>query len=229
MLKVKIIVATQEAHADFYTKTSTGKSLKQQIHASRMELVLHSSNTTGLPRLYNDAINASTNDPCLLVFMHDDLLVLEYDWIHRIEEGLSKFDVLGVVGSTRRHPNQSSWSYIDPECTIRESLDFTSGYIGFGSQFPPDFVGIYGPSSKKVVFLDGLMICAYSETLIQHDLRFDERFKFHFYDMDLSRQIESKNLSCGTWPISLVHESLGEMNTPSWKDGYAMYLDKWKN
>jgi len=229
ILKVKVIIASQETHSDFYKTTLTGQSLCQQIHASRMELVLHTSNSTGLPKLYNAAIDASINDPCLLIFMHDDILILNYDWIDRIIEGLSVFDVLGVVGSKRRHPNQASWAYTDPDCQIREDMQHTSGYIGFGKQFPPDYIGIYGPSSKPVKLLDGLMICAYSDTLIKNELRFDERFDFHFYDLDFCREEEVKSLSCGTWPISLVHASLGEMNTPTWHESYATYLSKWKD
>jgi len=41
------------------------------------------------------------------------------------------------------------------------------------------------------------------------NLGFDERFGFHFYDLDLCRQAEQRGIRTGTWPISVVHESGG--------------------
>lgn len=227
MEKFRLVVATQETHEGFFANSQTGISMRQQIHGAAIDLRLYPTNSIGLPALYNAAIEASRDDPCYLIFMHDDLCILDYHWLERIAEGLEQFDVLGVVGTKRRHEGQSSWTYMDPELKTRELLEFTSGYIGFGKTYPPDYVGIYGPSKQAVKLLDGLMLCAKSTTLIQHEIRFDERFDFHFYDLDFCRQIEEKQLSCGTWPISLIHESLGDMDKASWREGYDKYIQKW--
>jgi hypothetical protein len=40
--------------------------------------------------------------------------------------------------------------------------------------------------------LDGLLLAARSETLLSNQLTFDERFDFHFYNMDFCRQAEEK-------------------------------------
>lgn len=227
MQKFRVVVATQKSQEAFFNESQTGLSMRQQIHGQSIDLRLHASNSTGLPALYNAAIDASRDDPCYLVFMHDDLCILDYHWLERIAEGLETFDVLGVVGSKRRHAGQSSWAFVDPELQVRESIEHTSGYIGFGKTFPPDYVGVYGPSGQAVKLLDGLMLCAKSSTLINHGLRFDERFGFHFYDLDFCRHAEQKQLQCGTWPISLIHESLGDMDKQSWRQGYATYMEKW--
>jgi hypothetical protein len=58
-------------------------------------------------------------------------------------------------------------------------------------------------------------------------VRFDERFTFHFYDMDFCREVERKGLRMGTWPISVVHESGGAFGSQGWQDGYAKYLAKY--
>ena len=52
-------------------------------------------------------------------------------------------------------------------------------------------------------------------------------FDFHFYDLDICRQFESKQLKMGTWPISVIHESGGAFGTPAWQDSYKKYLEKW--
>jgi GT2 family glycosyltransferase len=81
---------------------------------------------------------------------------------------------------------------------------------------------------QEVKLLDGVMLACRSEDLFNHDLRFDEQFDFHFYDLDFCRQAELRGLRMGTWRISVVHEGVGDMRTASWKNGYRKYLDKWE-
>jgi len=59
-------------------------------------------------------------------------------------------------------------------------------------------------------------------------LFFDEKFEFHFYDLDICRQAEIKGLSCGTWDLSLIHESRGNFRSEGWQIAYQRYLEKWK-
>jgi hypothetical protein len=33
----------------------------------------------------------------------------------------------------------------------------------------------------------------------------------------------------GTWTLSVMHMSLGDADSPSWRRGYSLYLDKWKS
>jgi hypothetical protein len=63
--------------------------------------------------------------------------------------------------------------------------------------------------------------------LIEQDLRFDPRFRFHFYDMDFCRQAELKHLRMGTWAISLVHASAGILGADAWRAAYRDYLAKY--
>lgn len=94
--------------------------------------------------------------------------------------------------------------------------------------FPPDNISIYGPSRQLVKLLDGVILAAKSSTLLQNHIFFDERFKFHFYDLDICRQAEINNLSCGTWDIALMHESGGSFQSPDWALGLNEYYKKWE-
>jgi GT2 family glycosyltransferase len=77
--------------------------------------------------------------------------------------------------------------------------------------------------------MDGLFFAVKSETLLRTGLRFDEGFKFHFYDLDFCRQAEVLNLKMGTIGLSVTHESNGNFNTDSWRSAYKDYLQKWKD
>lgn len=224
-MKLKLIVATRVAEQDFYTKTATGRSLA--FHKPPfLEVRLFPNNTEGLPTIYNSVIRESDRDPATLVFAHDDLHILDFYWFHRIVEGLNYFDVIGLAGNKRRVPNQPSWAFIDPKFTW-DAPENLSGIVGHGNRFPPDSLSIFGPPRQQVALLDGLLLASQSKTLLENNLMFDERFKFHFYDLDFCRQAELKKITCGTCDLSLIHESGGNFGSDAWKASYQQYLLKW--
>ncbi len=228
--KVRVVVATREDRAGFLAGTATGRSLSlphRPLHPV-VEIYLQERNHEGLPAIYNRTIEASRTDPAVLVFLHDDFHLCDSYWAEQAVASLADFQLVGLAGNRRRLPNQPSWASIDAKQT-RDRAENLSGMVGYGKGFPPVSAGFYGPSRQEVKLLDGLMLIVHSDTLIAHDLRFDERFDFHFYDMDICRQAEAKGLRMGTWPISVIHESSGAAGLASegWKAGYRAYLEKW--
>ena len=200
MNKVRFVVASRASAEQFHEATATGRSLRLYRNPI-LEVRLFADNRVGLPRLYNSVIEESKADPCMLVFAHDDLHLLDYYWIEQLAAGLQRFQIIGLAGNKRRVPRQPSWAFVDakPTWDQRENL---SGLVGHGPGFPPSVLSYFGPPGQQVKLLDGLLLCASSRTFVEHDLRFDERFDFHFYDMDLSRSAEQKGITCGTWPLS---------------------------
>jgi GT2 family glycosyltransferase len=194
--------------------------------APHLVVHLYPENLKGLPRIYNDAIEKCINEPSIIVFAHDDIHILDFCWMQAIFNGLNLYGMVGVVGNKRRVPFQSSWAFINPQLNWDESSNF-SGIIGHGSSFPPKDLSFFGPPFQEAKLLDGVLLATFSETLRTKHLRFDERFKFHFYDMDFCRQAELKGISMGTIPLSLVHESGGNFGSEIWKNAYLDYLQKW--
>lgn len=225
MKKVKIVVASRVSEKNFFQKTATGRSLSLYKFPF-LEVRLFPENKVGLPKIYNSVIEESRNDHCIIIFAHDDLHILDYYWIDQLLNGLNQFSILGIAGNKRRVPYQPSWAFIDIKLTP-DSPENLSGILGHGQKFPPENLSFFGPPWQQVKLLDGLLMCSSSETLINNDLRFDERFDFHFYDMDFCRQAEQKNVSCGTWSLSLIHESDGNFRSEMWKKSYYRYIEKW--
>ena len=75
--------------------------------------------------------------------------------------------------------------------------------------------------------MDGVLLSVKKVTFEKHGIKFDERFDFHFYDLDLCRQAEQHGVRMGTIPFGIIHESEGYLRTPSWKENYQKYLAKW--
>lgn len=224
-MKVKFVVATRVSAEDFFEKTATGRSLRLQ-KSPNMEIWLTPDNRAGLPQVYNAAIQRAAAEPAVLIFAHDDLHILDLSLADQVCNALQRFDIIGLAGNKRRFARQPAWAFIDEKFTWDEPENL-SGAVGHGPGFPPTSVEYYGPSPQEVKLLDGVFLAAHSAKLINAGIAFDERFDFHFYDMDFCRQAEVKNLKCGTWPISVVHESGGGFGSPAWVLGYAHYLAKW--
>lgn len=222
----RFVCATRETYADFFQKTPLGRSLSI-YRAPFAELTLFDTNTSGLPALYNEALDDAARDPSVMVFVHDDVHLCDFFWHVHILAGLQRFDILGVAGNRRRLPRQPSWRFVDEQLTA-DTAEYLSGQVAHGSGFPPQNLSSYGPSGAQVKLLDGVLLAARSETLLSNGVRFDERFDFHFYDLDFCRQAEEKQLRLGTWPLSLIHQSAGQFGSAAWREAYAKYLDKWK-
>ncbi len=226
-MKIRLVIATRATEANFFTATATGRSLAFN-RPTFIDLRLFPENSEGLPALYNRVIRESRFDPATLVFAHDDLHILDFFWCAHVQEGLTEFDILGVAGNLRRLPGQPAWLFVDTKFTW-DQPEYLSGVVGHGKAFPASNLSAYGAPRQKVKLLDGLFLACESETLIQNDLFFDERFGFHFYDLDFCRQAELLELSCGTWDLSLIHESGGNFSSATWRQAYLTYIEKWGN
>ncbi|WP_227746881.1 glycosyltransferase family protein [Paraburkholderia franconis] len=232
---IRLVCATRSPRETFLTHTALGLSLSLYRFPQAPEVLLFDNNTRGLPVVYNVAIDAAKKDPAILVFAHDDIWLNDFYWVERIREAVQHFDIAGVAGNRRRVAQQAAWAFMKANPDVDGSQpshfhwdepQYLSGAVGHGKMFPCE-ISRYGPSGVECKLLDGLLLIADSEKLAAHDLRFDERFDFHFYDLDFCRQAELRNMKMGTWPISVVHESAGAFATPRWHAGYKKYLEKY--
>ncbi len=228
-VKIRIVCATRESAQSFPTRTALGISLNMYSPYGFVELKLFPANSSGLPGLYNSAIREAAADPAILVFAHDDIHLCDYFWPKHLLDGLDSFDVVGVAGNKRRVPDQPGWPYLDLDLTPEDTANVT-GIVGHGTGYPPESLHFFGPSGQEVKLLDGLLLAARSDTLLMKDVFFDERFDFHFYDMDFCRRAEARGLRMGTCMVSVIHEkTAGAYGSTEWTAAYRKYLDKWRS
>jgi len=225
-LKFRFVCATRATREEFAAKSALGLSLALFRSYSFLELRLFPSNTSGLPLVYNTALREAATDPAILVFAHDDIYLCDFFWPMRLMTALDSFQIVGLAGNRRRVPGQPAWAFVDPSFTW-DKPENLSGIVGHGAGFPPESLSFFGTPGVEVKLLDGLLLAARSEILLARGVAFDERFDFHFYDMDLCRQAEARNLRMGTCSISVIHQSPGKFGTPQWQKAYGQYLEKW--
>lgn len=228
--QINLVVGTRLTRDEFLSSSLLGRTLIRQASLTKVHLFLE--NSRGLPAIYNEAVRVSgIHENQIFVFAHDDIMIVDLFWEERIIAALNDFDVVGVSGTTIRHPKQPSWIFksFDPSTNMlaREDPANLSGCVGHGETYPPRNVSRYGPVPRQVKLLDGVFLAVKATALADQELSFDERFDFHFYDMDFCRQAEVLGLKCGTVDLSLVHKSGGNFGSPSWRTGYEKYLKKW--
>lgn len=228
MEKFRIVIATRDSQAQFDRESPTARSL-DLFPFPFIERRVFADNCESLSHLYNRVIEESRDDPAILVFMHDDLHLLDYYWTDKVAAYLKSFDIVGIAGNRRRLPRQPAWCFVDDKFSWDQHPNL-SGIVGHGKGFPPENMSVYGSPGVEVKLLDGLFIAVRSSTLHERGLRFDERFAFHFYDLDFCREAEARGLKMGTCPVSLVHQSGGDgYGSPAWWSGYQAYLAKWQS
>lgn len=219
------MVATRESEENFWMHTATGRSLAL-YRSPIVDVIIAPQNSRGLPEVYNNEIDRCKNDPAILIFAHDDLHLLDFHWMNAVFNGLNLYGIIGIAGNKRRLPHQPAWAFIDQNFTWDDSSNL-SGLVAHGNSFPPSNISNFGVPFQEVKLLDGLFLAAFSETLIKNHMRFDEQFKFHFYDLDFCRQAEIRGIKMGTIPLAIIHESAGTFGSDGWHQGYHTYIKKW--
>lgn len=226
---IEIVSCTKLAGTEFWNRSPLGQSLQRLQSSQSFLATVATENSEPLAKAYNARIH-SADQADIIAFIHDDVWIDDYFFFQRLREGLTQFDVIGVAGNRRRLPQQPSWAFqVAPGTPLQVTWDqpeFLSGAVAHGPQpFGP--ISWYGPSGSECKLLDGVLLAARKDCLLQGNVSFDPRFAFHFYDLDFCRQVESAGLRLGTWPVAITHTSGGRMLTPEWTAQYLLYLQKW--
>lgn len=219
-----IICATRLTAQEFWSRSALGLSLRRLLYESRLVPRIYFENSRGLPELYNERIDAADASP-LLVFIHDDVWLDDFFFVEHVGAALTGFDLIGVAGNRRRAPGQPSWAFASTNFQWDDRANL-SGAVAHGPS-PFGQISVFGPTPQPCELLDGVMLATRRDLLRERRVRFDERFSFHFYDMDFCRAARQGGLRLGTWPIAVTHQSEGGFGSNGWLESYKLYLDKW--
>ena len=233
MRPIQLVSATQVPKGSFWSATYLGRSLRRFPDGLRPSLRVACGNSgssaRGLSEIFNQALDSA--DPGTdLVFLHDDVYLNDWFLGAHVAAALERFDIVGVAGSANPDPAQPSWGLqfdadLNPlgwQPELRRS-----GAVNHFDYGCPE-VTVYGPTPLPCALLDGVFLAARASLLQQRGVRFDNRFKFHCYDLDFCRSALEKQLRLGTWPIAVTHNSGGNYSSSAFKESARLYLDKWR-
>jgi hypothetical protein len=227
MASVLIVAATKYDKVYFDRFMYLGLALKRLSYDKTIEAAVAFESRAGLPGIYNAHICEANRDK-IVVFTHADAYIDDYFLSVRLYEALQRFDIVGVAGNKRRIPRQPAWAFVSdwPQFTWDQWENLSGAVCHFkdsGSE-----VSTYGPIPAACQLLDGVFLAARVGTLLDRDVRFDERFPFEFYDLDFCRTAINAGLKLGTWPIAITHGSGGSYGSPQWRQCRDLYYQKWQ-
>lgn len=180
------------------------------------------NNDVGLPEAYNKKIENHINDGYnYMIFLHDDIWIYDTFIFEKLEEAFKKYDIVGLAGSSEFDITKN------PICWHNSSRTTWRGFVEHPQEFPTATMNSFGPQGACVV-LDGLFL-AVKTSKLREGLRFDEDFKFDFYDSALCLDAQlNYNCKLGTAPIHVKHDSHGEgIRKQSYADAQKLFFKKY--
>jgi len=229
MKKILLVSATKLPYNDkapnpcFIETAKLGPNLALHLEIGNVDdYRIISNNSEGLCKVYNKFFDEKWKD-WIVVFAHDDIEINSMNLKDRLNAALTRFDIVGVAGSATHslktpvlwhNSPRDDWSGAVEHPISKDSKSYHTNHFG---DYP-----------KPVMTLDGLFLAVNMEKALAADLKFDEQFDFHFYDLDFSVTAHTKGLNCGTWNIPITHYSHGDYRNPGWEANEEKYIKKWR-
>ncbi|MBN9424433.1 MAG: hypothetical protein J0I91_18480 [Candidatus Accumulibacter sp.] len=175
----------------------------ERLLADRPHEIIGIHDATSLAEGYNRGIAHASGD--ILVFSHDDILILDPDFPVKISERLKVYDVLGFAGTDKL--TNATW--------FCAGQPHTYGAVSHGkpgkSHLTLDVFGVSDwPTKGGIQAIDGFCMVATRETA--QAIGFDAATfdGFHLYDLDFSFSAYLAGRKLGVCcDIPIIHESSG--------------------
>ena len=177
-------------------------SKSKGVKSSQVTVYMN-KNAVGLPTHYNQFIDKHQHENVWLVFAHQDFILKEPLNL----DGLDPLAIYGVIG-TRRTPGN---------------------LLGQIIQFDGSRLGTKLTSPVPVQVLDEMCLITHS-SLFQKGLRFEEKFKFHFYGADLCLQAYSRGFDVYAIQVECQHKSrtaIGDITSKAYIESKRDFKEKW--
>ena len=191
----------------------------------KANLVVKYGNTEKLCHNYNKWITSFDFDS-VLVDAHDDVCIVDENWVEKLEQGLKQYDVVGLAGGL--NPKITTPCLWHLMCS-RENLRGRVRHVVEGSNGTQTYVTDFGKQGR-VLLLDGLFLAFKIKTLLDAEVWFNgtNPCVAHFYDLDFSLTCNKKQLKLGTVSIDVVHNSPGlKKYTDEWLAGQAWFMQNY--
>jgi hypothetical protein len=207
---VFFVVATKNTHQNLLENRPFGFFIEKMGLKRDKDYYCIESNTEGLPKVYNSFINEKFQDKCA-IFIHDDVTIVDLYYQEKIMIAFEKYDIIGLAGTKKcdlSAKNLAWHTMTDRESMVGEVMHKKDDQI---------WTTCFGPTNSRALIIDGLFIGVKIRSLLEKEVKFDENFDFHHYDISFSLRANEKKLKTGVFPLSVIHTGLGDsMNTKEW-------------
>ena len=167
---------------------------------------------------YNRGLARSTGD--IIIFSHDDVLILDEQFAEKIAARLADYDILGWAGTSRLI--SASWP--------SAGQPFLHGAVAHTID-KRLFLYLYGidawPVTDGIQAIDGLLMIARRETALATGFDAETFDGFHLYDLDFSFAAFLAGYKIGVCcDIPIIHTSVGDY-AADWAGYGQRFLEKY--
>ena len=219
---VNFVIATQKSKEE-YLETKEGIILSE---IKGIEITVVENNTDGLSTVYNGYFDKEFRDQ-IVCFIHDDVTVYDIDVVNKLNEAHRDTPIVGLAGATEirlpfeiRYP--TAWHILSTFEKERKQSGFVA-HTKNGEYWSTQF----GIAPQKCKMIDGLFMSFDMGRCLDAGLKFNEKFKFHHYDLAMCMEAYKLNIDITTYPIYIEHSSMGEMDS-SWNDSHKLFVEEYK-
>lgn len=235
MKQVLLITTTKAKTLDEFKQRPLAQSLQvlcdKRYDKVEFDFEIVKDNSAGLPEVYNRFLTEKNKDKIVL-FVHDDVEIQDLALVEKLNE--SPWDITGLAGGSEfKISDKNLWHICTPRETHTGSVTHPFAQQ-VGNQIQVDqtrrLSTLFGPWPQRCLVLDGLFLAVDVERALEVGWRFDERHKFHHYDIASCLSANEKKLKMGTYPIFIVHHGLGNsFMTPEWEESNKTFKENWQS
>jgi len=224
MKKVVLITCTRIKNMEDFKNRPIFKSIEKLTNLyslKEFDFKICSDNKTGLSEVYNSFINNKEHVNDILLFVHDDVTIKDLFLVETLNE--SPFTVTGLAGTKTAnlsappawHLMSDRFDYVGEVMHTKEDTTWTT---------------VFGPTKTRTLLIDGLFISINVEKIINTQARFNEKFKFHHYDLALCLECNKHKVRVGVMPISVEHYGMGDsMHSEDWNNSAIEFKKEYYN
>jgi hypothetical protein len=212
----------------FFVSCTRGRKEETAIYSTLQKLGtkryrFFEDNREGLSKCYNSVLDKRAGRDEIVVFVHDDVVIGDLFVAEKLNDAVDRLrcTVVGVCGSPNFSINLNSrvtaWT-----CPPADQL---SGAVDYAMPDKNSLWNVFGPTPRPCIVLDGMLLAVAMNRI--GSLRFDEQFKFHFYDLDFCLTVHRAGLMLGTTNVYTSHSSPGQYGGPVFLEAQAKFRAKW--
>jgi hypothetical protein len=221
MKKIRFVTATQTNKKDFLANKPLGLFLEKTGYLKNSTII--ENNKDGLSKIYNKFLTEEYKKE-YVIFLHDDVLIEDLFFEEKIQLAFEKYDIIGLAGAKNCD--------LSVEKCAWHLMTSPQNYVGevAHSKNKKAWTTVFGSTDQRALLLDGLFIGVNVEMALSKNLKWDENFDFHHYDIAFCLNANTLKIKAGVFPLRVVHYGLGDsMLSESWENSNSKFKKIYSN
>ena len=182
------------------------------------------NNRDGLSKCYNEVLDARAGRDEIVVLVHDNVFLTDSFIAEKLNSAVDRYGyvIAGVAGAVSLEiaPDDRPTRWLQPQPKAN------SGAFECRAEDETLVWWSFGVTPARCVALDGVLLAVDIARL--KGVRFDERFKSDFHDLDFCLTADTRGLLAGTTNIHLTRKLPNAQISPDFEAAQSTFRAKWK-